>query len=712
MNILKKITTYFSLIALVSTSIFFFGATPHVHAANCTITGVVVGTPAPTTHNTTLRINSSDCATYGAQLVIEEVDTIYNDVVSGGDNENRFMVPLSSTGSTDIVLLPGEYKCDNGGNPDCEIKITITPYTYTNGNKITGTPYVMSSEITYNCATAGNCNQSFLWGWSDPVALANSCQITSAVFDHPKDTGFVGDTDGNTLYVGKSNAIIVNTQHCAGKTIYLSLLNATDSMATSPLTAEKTTLSIADYDAEEIFTNKPVVVPDSEISKFDVTVGSSRCNQRSDGPDCIYYLVAGPTQFESTDNLAGFYFSKGKTSGRLAFECHNLCTDDWAIITSPQTNTATLADNGTVTTSPDCLDSNNKPVDGCYQLYGGLSQMLKGKFNNINSFGDFINALIALAIGIAGIFTVGAIMWDGVTYWRASGEGNTSKMTAVKGRIWKRMLGLLLVLSIYTFLRTINPDLLNLTPRFNSIALNFGASITPQQFQSITGQPLKSPSQYDDQAKTVATSTGSDYCALRVIVQNETQGNAALVGQDENAPYSGVASRRAFVNSGQKYSGATFSPSSNLITDNHFCNDATTKCLGTAPDPNSATLGLDWRFSKGVGLTQITFYPDDYSQFTQQGYVPKLANKNIAPSRTFHFPDGNITISPKDAFDPEKNLEIAAKLWKMGMAQCNNDPQSAFYSYICGACSCQGSFAQTEVAKRTSQYNQCKQQNP
>ena len=98
--------------------------------------------------------------------------------------------------------------------------------------------------------------------------------------------------------------------------------------------------------------------------------------------------------------------------------------------------------------------------------------MLKGKFNNINSFGDFINALIALAIGIAGIFTVGAIMWDGVTYWRASGEGNTSKMTAVKGRIWKRMLGLLLVLSIYTVLRTINPDLLNLTPNINFAALS------------------------------------------------------------------------------------------------------------------------------------------------------------------------------------------------------------------------------------------------
>ena len=137
------------------------------------------------------------------------------------------------------------------------------------------------------------------------------------------------------------------------------------------------------------------------------------------------------------------------------------------------------AENGVTLTpggNPSGIDSNCASSSdnnaNCYTLDSGLAEILKTKTIDTSSLGSFINSIIAFIIGIAGIITVIMIMYDGFSYWSAGNTGGTSKMGEVKGRIWKRMLGLILILTIYTILRTINPDLLNLVPQINYAALS------------------------------------------------------------------------------------------------------------------------------------------------------------------------------------------------------------------------------------------------
>ena len=118
------------------------------------------------------------------------------------------------------------------------------------------------------------------------------------------------------------------------------------------------------------------------------------------------------------------------------------------------------------------IDPNCQGNDSCYSLDSGLAEILKMKTIDTSSLGGFINSIIAFGIGIAGVVTVVMIMYDGFSYWSAGNDGNEAKMGKVKGRIWKRLLGLVLLLTVYTILRTINPDLLNLVPRINYAALS------------------------------------------------------------------------------------------------------------------------------------------------------------------------------------------------------------------------------------------------
>lgn len=373
------------------------------------------------------------------------------------------------------------------------------------------------------------------------------------------------------------------------------------------------------------------------------------------------------------------------------------------LVATPATSVAVnnVSVSTTTIASDSCTDKD------CYEVFQGVESALGSQFDSFKDAQDltgFINALVGFAIGIAGVLAVGMIMYEGFLYMSTD---NVSTKSSARSKIVNTVAGFVLLLSIYTLLRTINPDLLVLMPNIDGVALQTGAVLSSSSFEKITGEPLEEPGSYDDLIKQTAEKYNSDYCALRVIVQNETKGNAAVVGQDENVPSSGVASRRAFIASGKKYSGSSFGSKASLLTDRKFCNDAA-GCIGKVPDPDSPTLGLDWRFSKGIGLTQITFFPDDYANFTINNYKPKESNKNVVPKRTFSFPWGEtVTVTALEMFTPSKNLEISAKLWNAGIQKCGN-PKGAFYTYLCGACSCQGSYAQNEVTQRNSQYVACK----
>ena len=66
-------------------------------------------------------------------------------------------------------------------------------------------------------------------------------------------------------------------------------------------------------------------------------------------------------------------------------------------------------------------------------------------------------------------------------------------MGEVKGRIWKRMLGLILILTIYTILRTINPDLLRIVPEINYAALSHDEAGDGAETDSISSDQSAAP---------------------------------------------------------------------------------------------------------------------------------------------------------------------------------------------------------------------------
>jgi len=78
----------------------------------------------------------------------------------------------------------------------------------------------------------------------------------------------------------------------------------------------------------------------------------------------------------------------------------------------------------------------------------------------------YLEAVFAFGISLAGIFAVLMIVIGGIEYITA--YGNPGRAETAKNRIWQALIGLLLVVSAWLILYTINPDLtkgqLNIPP--------------------------------------------------------------------------------------------------------------------------------------------------------------------------------------------------------------------------------------------------------
>ncbi len=407
---------------------------------------------------------------------------------------NQFIVKWKA-GDTLCKYFPGTYDCTYRFSATTPLGKTTDSESNPNGN----------GTLEYDDDPNGNAQHPWSFDSSvtppTPIVVTASagCKVTSANFSPPAldpnekytvPTGHIppyehaGETfDYYPNFFADTNQPVVKiniaTEGCANQPIFVSLVGGhpSDSFVGYGLT-------IPPLD------NKKFTVPISNTLTIDLQAGETGCYQIGT-PHCLYYIIAGTTPYSGTPDSSGIlplgdnlFYSKGKPKGKLAYNCSqdalvaDFCLQDWIYGSDtavPDPTTVNLESNDTSSISPDCLDkTTGKAIEGCYQLYGGLAEVLKGKFDGLNSIGDFINAIIALAIGIAGIITVGMIMFDGFTYWKAGKTGNETDLGVVKGRIWKRLLGLLLLFTIYTILRTINPDLLNLTPRINLALLDFG----------------------------------------------------------------------------------------------------------------------------------------------------------------------------------------------------------------------------------------------
>lgn len=296
-----------------------------------------------------------------------------------------------------------------------------------------------------------------------------TCTINSAQFDPSNGTGkaaveFFKDS------VRPAITISIKTSDCENKRIFVSIFESASSTSTSDIIPE--------------LNNREFTIPANNELEIRMKAGETYCNSNTD-PDCDYWMAIGTVRYQMGAVAADTYISKGKSGGRLAYDCDTTCDESWEYVSSTALNAATyqavLVDGGSVVAPGSaCADTDGKPIAGCYELYGGLSEALGNNFSkieNADSLGALLNAIIAWIIGIGGVLTVVMIMYNGYLYIVERKEGNVSKMGTAKTRIFNSVLGLLLLLTIYTILRTINPDLLNLVPRIDLASLTVDEKI-------------------------------------------------------------------------------------------------------------------------------------------------------------------------------------------------------------------------------------------
>jgi hypothetical protein len=220
-------------------------------------------------------------------------------------------------------------------------------------------------------------------------------------------------------------------------------------------------------------------------------------------------------------------------------------------------------------------------------------------------------------------------------------------------RIKKALTGLVMAAGSYAILYAVNPELVQFKslriPVVKGIPLTL---INEQTYQKITGQAILPKGVLVEKAIAAGKTAGlDDDCYMVTILAQESGARPNAVGHDENYPGSiSVHARRDFLVSGKKSSGnlftppfaaisayipATHNPTSIINDDNNFSD--------SPPD-----YGLDWRFSHGLGLGQVTLFSDSFCSTGLRGLKDKTGKCYTIP----------------DLLTPEKNLEYSANLFK------------------------------------------------
>jgi hypothetical protein len=294
------------------------------------------------------------------------------------------------------------------------------------------------------------------------------CTIKNAIFDPytPTNTSLENFFKEDSPQLVK---FIITTENCKDKEVTVVLLEAgTD------------TVLIKNRSGNQKIPGK-FTVPDSEKFEISTISGEARCNTTA-SIDCEYSLRV---YYGSLSDIKSEYNSEGKLYGELNYDCEVLCNNDWVYVsdTSKKDNSAVELEDGQIlgSASEACAGQG----EDCYELYGGLADAFGNKITTIStanndSLGGFLNMIIVFATGIAGIIVVARIFYLGIKFMAVRKESNALKLGDVKAEILKTLLGLVLLLGVYVILRTINPDLLNLTPRIDTVNLAVESTVDNQ----------------------------------------------------------------------------------------------------------------------------------------------------------------------------------------------------------------------------------------
>ncbi len=355
------------------------------------------------------------------------------------------------------------------------------------------------------------------------------CQVVSAAFD----AGSIppGITWGETFTIsgkkGRYNyfpdyyppapiTINIKTQNCAGRALFVDIFSDFDGKRSPKALPIYNLPTWSKF--HDTFAGKFVVPSNDELS-IQLKTGEQGCSVIGGSPNCSNYIAAGPypPYFDNSDGGGyiinpGDYYSDyttiggtdtGVPNGKIAYNCKGISCDSsepWEYIsdTSVQPKNTVTLENAGLTNVGDCKTSKD---GNCYELYSGLTDIFGALGTKLtvvtqaNDLGSFLNGLIAIAIGVAGIIAVLRIMYLGVIYMRSD---KVTEKLSVRGAIIQTVGGFILLLLVYTILRTINPDLLNLTPRIDvqkltteqKTALSLGGVNTSDPNASVTQAQL------------------------------------------------------------------------------------------------------------------------------------------------------------------------------------------------------------------------------
>ncbi len=318
-------------------------------------------------------------------------------------------------------------------------------------------------------------------------------------------------------------------------------------------------------------------------------------------------------------------------------------------------------------------------------------QKLEGKIgeNAVCDINGFLNFAFKTLIGLTAVVLVLRLMYEGYAILTSDVPFIQAKS---KEGFKTALIGLLLALSAYLILNTINPKLVENSINVASVEVGVEkAVIDPAFYQTLTGQTIKAKPVYVNMVTILSQQKSIDACLVKATITVESSWVPNVIGCDENVRVSGVPSRTAFVGSGIKLDGTKFTDSQTL----NIC----PKSINSS----QAGYGLDWRFSKGGGLMQITKFPTGYNTAAWREGVKEGGTHWI--NRSVPFTGWQTILVPED------NVTAGINLLKQGLQQCGGSAEGAFRVYQAGAgggCNANSAVVNATVAKKMREYQICK----
>ena len=324
----------------------------------------------------------------------------------------------------------------------------------------------------------------------------------------------------------------------------------------------------------------------------------------------------------------------------------------------------------------------------------------------VYNFNEYLQALIKLTYSLIALIAIFQIIYYGAkTMWSVTPFGKSES----KDRIINAIMGIVIALGSYLILYTINPKLVTIhlgAPKVDIVNKNgtlfsiIGESQV-KMYDAIGGVDFKRTDYYN-QIKTFVTNMNYSghtdkipHCLAQVAIQRESAGHPDVVGHDENVASADIGSRVTFINSGKKQSGATFTVDSGSMTKTDLLNDDVGSSIFKAKNPSANDLGLDWRFSHGIGLKQITFFP---TGSTAGANWDKGAVYPITTTKTAF---------PKDMMDPNNAIQFGIEMLQVDYEKCGKDVVKTYKMYGIGSCDTTNTYVLQEAATRKKMYDQC-----